>query len=119
MRRYTLFGITILLGLIAGLYYGWVLSPVRVVDTGPAILRADFQSDYVLMVAEVYRSEQHPERAFQRLEFLGEANPLTFTAAAEDFARNNDFIPQDIALIKLLDAALRAWDPSLEFTPTP
>lgn len=119
MQRYILFAIFIVTGLAGGLYFGWVLNPVQVGDTSPEILRLDFQSDYVLMVAEIYQSEQNPELAIQRLDFLGAANPLEKTTQALDFARRANFASPDILLLEQLDAALRAWDPSLEFTPTP
>ena len=117
--RYTFFGIAILLGLTGGLYYGWVINPVKVLDTAPDILRADFQADYVLMVAEVYQSEQNAARAIERLEFLGAANPLESSSAALEFAAGEAYSAADFALLDSLDSALRKWDPSLEFTPTP
>jgi hypothetical protein len=51
MSRWTRFLIAIAVGLALGLLYGWVLSPVKYVDTTPNTLRADYQTDYVLMVA--------------------------------------------------------------------
>jgi hypothetical protein len=117
--RYLLFGIAIVLGLAGGLYYGWVVNPVLVVDTAPDILRADFQADYVLIVAEVYQSEQNAERALERLNFLAGGNPLESMTAALDFASTSAHSKSDIALLNDLDSALRKWDPSLEFTPTP
>ena len=47
-----------IIGIALGLLYGWVIEPVKFVDTTPASLRADYQTDYVLMVAEAYRSDQ-------------------------------------------------------------
>jgi hypothetical protein len=119
MTRTILFGITILLGLSLGLYYGWVLNPVLVVDTAPEILREDFQADYVLMVAEIFQSEQNAELALQRLEFLGAENPLNSTTAALDFAAKSGLSNADFDYLDALDKALRKWDPSLEITPTP
>jgi len=117
--RYLIFAIAIILGLAGGLYYGWVVNPVLVVDTSPDILRADFQADYVLMVAEVYQSEQNAELALERLDFLGADNPLERILAALDFAATSEFSKADISLLSELDSALRKWDPTLEFTSTP
>ena len=117
--RTLLFGIAILLGLAGGLYYGWAINPVKVLDSSPEILRVDFQADYVLMVAEVYHSEQNAERAIERLEFLAAENPLESMLAALDFAAESGISNPDFALLEDLDSALRNWDPSLEFTPTP
>ncbi len=119
MRSYIFFAISILIGLAAGLYAGWVLDPVETVGGGPNILRADYQADYVLMVAEVFQSEQNPERAAERLEFLGAANPLDNTVAALSLALEAGYPPGDLALLDGLDAALRVWDPNLTLTPAP
>lgn len=119
MTRHILFAVSILIGLIGGLYYGWVVSPVEGGVVAPSLLRADYQTDYVLMVAEAYRADQNQERALERLVFLGAASPLLSTEMALDFAREGSFSPVDLALIEELDAALRAWDPTLETTLTP
>ncbi len=117
--RYLLFGIAILLGLAAGLYYGWVVNPVKVENISPDILREDFRADYVLMVAEIYQSEQNPEQAMDRLTFLRANNPLTSIEQALSFAAESGYAETDFALLSELDKAVRAWDPSLEYTPTP
>jgi hypothetical protein len=119
MTRPILFGIAILLGLSLGLYYGWVVNPVLVVDTAPEILREDFQADYVLMVAEIFKSEQNAELAIQRLDFLGAENPLNSSIASLDFAANSGLSNADFELLDSLDSALRKWDPALEITLTP
>ena len=117
--RYILFGVTILVGLIAGLFYGWELSPVDFALGGPTDLRIDYQADYALMVAEAYRSEQNIENAARALGLFPETNPLHFVDRATTFAVENDFAPVDIARLNALHAALLDWDPRLAQTPTP
>ncbi len=67
MNRYIAFGVTILLGLFASLYYGWVARPVEVKNAAPAQLRVDFKSDYALMVAEAFAEDHDVERAIESL----------------------------------------------------
>jgi hypothetical protein len=119
MTRYIIFAIAILLGLAGGLYYGWVVNPVQGGASAPELLREDFRADYVLMVAEIYHSEQNPEHAAQHLALLGPDNPLVSVNAALEFARSQPFGKADRDLLEELDAALRAWDPALVLTLTP
>lgn len=44
----------IILGLILGLVYAWVINPVKWTNTAPNQLRADFQKDYIAWIAEEY-----------------------------------------------------------------
>ena len=62
MSRWIKFFIVIALGLAAGLIYGWAISPVEYTNTTPDTLRADYRSDYVLMVAEVFHADQNVDR---------------------------------------------------------
>lgn len=119
MSRYTFFAFAILIGLAAGLYYGWEISPVRVADTSPEILRADYRSDYVLMVAEAYQSEGNPEVALERLAFFPDTNPLQSIRTALQFGLDNGYTADDLANLNALNEAVRAYDPSLELTPAP
>ena len=119
MLRYILFGVSILAGLIAGLYYGWELSPVDFGAGGVETLREDFKADYVLMVAEAYRAEQNIDTAVEALRLFPDSNPLHLVDAAITFAVEQDFNPQDIARLNALQTALLDWDPDLALTPTP
>ena len=57
-RRYLWFAVTIVIGLIFGLLLGWnVFSrPPKVL--GLEVLREDYKTDYVLMVAKFYQKEK-------------------------------------------------------------
>ncbi|HSL45503.1 MAG TPA: hypothetical protein VK897_18860, partial [Anaerolineales bacterium] len=67
MARRIGFIIAILIGLAGGLYYGWVVNPVNYVDTTIDTLRPDYQTDYVLMVAEAYHANLDLDLAARRL----------------------------------------------------
>jgi len=106
--RWFLFLLTLAAGLAAGLLYGWRISPVQYVDTTPDSLRADFRADYVLMVAEIYQSEQNPQTAARRLAALGPASPTQVCAETLQFAMQVGYDPRDIQLLQNLSLALQS-----------
>lgn len=112
MRRWLLFLLTIAAGFGLGLLYGWVINPVKYIDTSPDTLRADYRADYVLMVAEIYHSERDSALAARRLAILGSEHPAKIAAAGLDFALQHGYAPQDVALLQELAWALLTWQPS-------
>lgn len=113
MSRWVRFFIAILVGLGLGLYYGWVVSPVEFVDTIPTTLREDFQTDIVLMVAEIYQADGDLAAAVHRLAFLGERPPLEVTQAAVEFATQAGYSARDL---DTLDNLLQALPVDVEAT---
>jgi hypothetical protein len=75
LKRIALFLLMIGIGLGAGLLYGWVIVPTQRPDTSLHLLRADYKADYVLMVAEIYQSDQNLEQARQQLSQLDDSLP--------------------------------------------
>lgn len=73
--------LALLLGLGAGLYYSWRISPVTYVDANPAILRADFKDQYRVVVAASYVTTHDLARAKSRLDLLGDADPIAELSA--------------------------------------
>jgi len=67
--------LALLAGLGLGLVYAWMISPVRVIDTEPDILRADFKDQYRSAIAAAYAATGNLPRAQARLALLGDANP--------------------------------------------
>lgn len=119
VTRYTLFGITILLGLIGSLYLGWQLRPLSAADAAPSLLRQDFAADYALMAAEAYAADGNLDRAIQHLEFLNADNPLLPLVAALEFGQEHGFAQADLNLLAELASQVRSQIPSLAQTPTP
>lgn len=107
MGRWIRFLIAIMIGIAAGLYYGWVISPVEYVDTSPDTLSIDYKTDYVLMAAEAYQVERDPALAIQRLAVLG-GDPLEMVVQAILSAERR-YIDNDLALMRQLSEALQAW----------
>jgi len=116
LYRWLGFFIALCIGMGVGLYYGWVVNPVRYVNTTPSSLQEDYKTDYVWMVAEAFSVEHNPELAARRLDFLG-GNSVWETARdaylAAIAARFRDV---DIERIRNLEEAMRQWVAS---TPTP
>ena len=112
--RWILIFIALLLGIGAGLAYGWIIDPIKFVDLTPDTLRADYKTDYVLMTAEAYRLEQDPGTAARRLAIFGAQSPSAIASEALDYAQTNGFPEPDIALIQELVTAMQAWSGILQ-----
>jgi len=117
MSRWTRFIFAIAVGLALGLLYGWVLSPVEYVDTNPNTLRADYQTDYVLMVAEIFQTEHDPMLARQRLTLLNSMPPEFTIQKALDFAEQKEYYQADIDLLRILRDDILIADPIPVETP--
>jgi hypothetical protein len=68
--------LALLAGLGIGLAYSWLISPVRVFDSEPAALRADFKDQYRLAIAASFTGTGSLARAEARLSLLGDADPI-------------------------------------------
>ncbi len=112
MSRWLVPLILAIAGIALGLLYGWILNPVKFVDTTPASLRADYQTDYVLMVAEAYHSDQNSELAARRLAIFGGQTPATISQTALQNARQLGYSQNDLALIQELTRAMQAAQPA-------
>jgi hypothetical protein len=94
--RYAPLFIGLLLGLAAGLFYGWKIHPVRAAVTTPSSLQEEYRTDIVLMIAETYAEERDLELARQRLNLLGFHSHEDTVLAAIHFANTHDLSDQDI-----------------------
>ena len=111
MIRWFLFFLSVAIGIAAGLYFGWVMIPVRYVDTTPDTLRVDYKTDYVLMTAEVYQKDGDLAAAARRLALLGYARPQESIANATLFAAKAGYGATDLSLMQKLGEALQTWTP--------
>lgn len=103
-------------GLVLGLIYGWGIRPVEYYDTGPDSLRADYRTDYVLMVAEAYDGEGDLDRALQRLAALGPRPAFETVTLALGYARDHNFPAADLERLAALADDLRALAPTAEIS---
>lgn len=105
MARWFRFVLAILVGLLIGALYGWLVNPVEYVDTAPDSLRVDYKADYVLMVAESYHADDNLPLAEQRLAVLGKDPPIEIVRKALLSAEPH-YSDADVALIRELRDAL-------------
>lgn len=72
-------GYWLLIGLAAGLglglFIGWVLLPTPPPPSTPDTMRADYQAEYIRLVAVSYQVERDLARAQERLAALDFADP--------------------------------------------
>ncbi len=108
MKRFIGFTITILVGAVLGLAYGWLVNPVRYEDITPSMLRSDYKTDYILMVAEIYGADKNLEQAARRLAQIDSQPPAQVAAAAGVTARNLGYATRDLDLIDKLARDLQA-----------
>ncbi len=118
MSRWTKFLIAMFLGAAAGLFYGWRVNPIEYVDIAPSSLRVDYQTDYVLMIAEAYQGDKDLGSAVKRLALLSSKSPTEIVNKALNYALQHDYAPQDLSLFQALGEALLTWNPNME-VPTP
>jgi hypothetical protein len=118
VSRWTKFLIVVAMGIMGGLFYGWVVNPVEYADISPSSLRVDYKTDYVLMIAEAYQVDQNLGLAVRRLARLGSSAPTDIVANALNYALQHEYASQDLSLLQSLGESLLIWDPNQE-VPTP
>lgn len=64
----------VVLGIMLGILFAWVISPVEYVDTAPESLKDEFKDQYRVLIASAYVSNGDLVRAKARLELLDEAD---------------------------------------------
>lgn len=69
---YLLTGLVI--GILFGLFYGWVISPIHYFDITPVSLHEDFKKDYFLLVGQAYKADNDIGRAYARIREM--MNPV-------------------------------------------
>ncbi|MBE0682216.1 MAG: hypothetical protein IH589_09905 [Anaerolineales bacterium] len=103
--------IALILGIVLGLVYGWVIDPIEYTDVPPNILREDYRADYVLMVAEAYQKDVDAETAARRLAVIGSESPALITTSMLEYASNNEFTPNEIQALQNLLTAMQTYQP--------
>ena len=109
----------LVLGLIMGLVYAWVISPVEEVDTHPHLLREDYKDIYRALIANAYQANNNLPRAEARLELIGNEDPaLALAAQAQRYLAEGG----DVEMAKVLanlSAALQTAAISAATPPSP
>lgn len=112
MPRWLPLLIAIILGIALGLLYGWLIEPVRFVDTTPASLRADYRADYILMAAESYSADKNAGLAARRLSIFGSESPADLVSQALQTGRQSGYSSNDLSLLQELLRAMQAYQPA-------
>lgn len=99
-----------LLGLAAGLFYGWRIAPVEYINTTPDTLHQDYKNEYTLMVAESFQNHGNLDLAARQLALLGSAHPAEIIQISLDSASYSE---HESKLVKALLDEIKAWQPSL------
>lgn len=105
--RWLGFIIAIILGIAAGLFIGWGLVPKPYANMAPPSLRADYQTDYVLMVAEIYQDDGNLDAARERLGLLGGDSYLRSVQQAIVNGQSLGYTGADIQALALLAQELQ------------
>lgn len=85
--RYAALIIGVTIGLALGLTYTWVVDPVELVNTYPALLRTDYRQDWVRLAALSYVADGNLSRARARLDGLEQADVAgVIQALIEEYA---------------------------------
>jgi hypothetical protein len=72
--------VALVLGLILGLGWGWVVQPVQWVDAPVNLLRADLQEEYLRMSIDSYRVNGDDNLVAKRFSDLGSSGPTLLQA---------------------------------------
>lgn len=104
--------IGLILGIALGLFYGWVIRPIEIVESTPDTLREDYRADLILMIAESYESEEDLDLVLNRFELLELEPPTAVLQAALTYARNHDYKILDLQRLSTLLTDLETSDES-------
>lgn len=115
-RRFFFFFLAVLVGIAAGIAYGWMLRPMLYSQADLNNLRGDFRTDYALMTAEILQRENNLEEARQRLQALGPDAPDRYASEALITAGQLGYSQADLQLLADLVEKLA---PAASTTATP
>lgn len=101
----------LMIGVVAGLVYGWQINPVIYIDSGIESLRTDYQTDLILMTADVYAADLDLETAIQKISQIRSNDIQGLLAASLEYARQMNFSSQDIEKLDQLKDAVDQFVP--------
>ena len=102
-RRIFFFTLTILLGILAGLAFGWLVMPPKATSNAPMErLRVDYETDLVLMTAEFFQGDPDTLLVLDQLSKISPEDPLTLIGNSLSYARQIGYPQTDLLLIESL-----------------
>jgi hypothetical protein len=108
----------LIIGLALGLLYAWTLSPVRVVDSAPEALRADFKEQYRAVIAAAYAANSVLPRAEARLALLDDADSYAALSAQAQRMQSSGDSLQSYQLAQLASVLRGTIPTTAPLTPT-
>lgn len=101
---YLLTGLVI--GLVLGLAYAWLISPVEYVDTNPRSLAEPYKDEYRQLIALAYAADHNLGRARERLALLESGGDLQVLASQAQRMLAENQPPQEARALAVLAADL-------------
>lgn len=96
----------LILGLVIGVVYAWMLAPEETLETHPAMLREDFKNEYRELIARAYLYDGDLGRAQARLALLEDEDPARELAVQAQLSLNDPAEKRAARALGLLAAAL-------------
>lgn len=106
----------LVLGLALGLLIAWVISPLNYTDTDPGALAPPYKAEYRRMIALAYQRGKNLQRARERLNLLGDDDPVQVLAAEAQRMVAEDQTSQEARALAILAADLNR-PPDANSTP--
>lgn len=106
----------LIIGLMSGLIYAWLLDPVQFVNTSPDSLRPEYKAEHRLLIALAYEANDNIVRAAQRLAVLGDNDPVAALSTQIEQLRQQDGSERERAALTKLMADLRTYPASAPMT---
>ena len=75
-------------------------------------MRYDYRTDYVLMVAEIFGSNQDADQAVRQLALLGSEPPVEIVIQSLAYGTQLGYASEDLVLIQNLATSLQIWQSS-------
>mgnify|MGYP000252025074 CR=1 FL=1 len=98
----------LIVGVLIGLYIGWVQFPTQTIDSPASALAQRYKDDYTIMVADGYRADGDLSGALERLRILNVENiPAFVQETAERFITNSRDLEDIRALVILAEGVGR------------
>jgi hypothetical protein len=101
---YLLTGVVI--GIAMGLFYAWVISPVRYINAPPYALRQDYKDEYRALVAAAYLYSNDLARAQQRLAKLNDDESAQSVTMKAQQALADGYPDEEVRALGILAMAL-------------
>ncbi len=100
-QRFIFFFLAILIGVGAGLAFGWLMMPPAAPRNAPiGSLRTDFKTDLVLMIAEEFHTTPDPMLALDQLNKLDNGDPITLLGKSIQYAQAIGYPEDDQHLMR-------------------